>query len=645
MKKTKKLISRFLCFILCLSLLPMAALAEADIADYVCFKGTGSFKIKLHKVDSAPDVTLEYSFDKRTWEVYAVEDEVAVTANSGNTVYFRGKGNKNFASPGHGNHNWVITPDNRGDTVAASGNIMTLLDCTDTPTKFTKSNWACFTGFFENCTALTSAPILPATELYGNCYTSMFEGCTSLEETPALPAKVLANGCYQDMFKACTSLTKAPALPAEELPGFCYQSMFEGCSSLTKAPELKPTTLGDCCLNNMFKGCKMLNIIEVDKFEDALWVFPSTTARSWNTDMIKGAAGEIQTVVSGKYYTYDECGEVVGGHSLSRKSANGQYWQECDKCDYKTQKKDVPEVSISGADKICVSRDYSFTATVPDGGRITGAGFDTGLSGDELTLTENSGVYSGTVKADWLTGTESFKLSVFAVTADGFEFTVTKNASVVEHAGGEASCVKKATCDLCGEEYGGTDENNHKHLIHVKSKDATAAENGNIEYWCCGDCEEYFSDEAATKQIAKADTLIPKNAPVITAGDGQSIIVGEMSALSFTSDAAFEDFIRAELDGKVLDENLYTKKAGSTVITLNADYVATLSVGEHSLSIVSENGTATAKFTVKAAPSGESPKTGDNSYIYQWTFLLLVGAAVVAGSIAFNRKRRSSKKT
>ena len=68
--------------------------------------------------------------------------------------------------------------------------------------------------------------------------------------------------------------------------------------------------------------------------------------------------------------------------------------------------------------------------------------------------------------------------------------------------------------------------------------------------------------------------------------------------MSFTSDAAFSDFIRAEVDGVTLDEKNYTKKEGSTIITLKADYVATLSAGEHTLSIVSTNGTATAKFTV-----------------------------------------------
>ena len=71
--------------------------------------------------------------------------------------------------------------------------------------------------------------------------------------------------------------------------------------------------------------------------------------------------------------------------------------------------------------------------------------------------------------------------------------------------------------------------------------------------------------------------------------------------MTFRSDAAFTDFIRVELDGKVLDEKGYTKAEGSIIVTLNNDFISTLSVGEHTLGIVSESGTATAKFTVKAS--------------------------------------------
>ena len=63
-------------------------------------------------------------------------------------------------------------------------------------------------------------------------------------------------------------------------------------------------------------------------------------------------------------------------------------------------------------------------------------------------------------------------------------------------------------------------------------------------------------------------------------------------------DESHNIFIRVELDGKTLDEKNYTVKEGSTIVTLNADYVATLSAGKNTVGIVSESGTATTTFTV-----------------------------------------------
>ena len=177
-------------------------------------------------------------------------------------------------------------------------------------------------------------------------------------------------------------------------------------------------------------------------------------------------------------------------------------------------------------------------------------------------------------------------------------------------SGGMATCIAKAVCEICKESYGSPDPNNHADLKHIDAKAATAAEEGNIEYWYCGGCKKYFSDAAATKEITKAATVTAKLPPKITAGDGAAVTQGEKKELTFTSDASFADFLRVELDGTALDEKNYTKREGSTIITLNRDFVATLSVGEHTLAIVSQHGTATAKFTVKAKPAeAATPQT------------------------------------
>lgn len=93
----------------------------------------------------------------------------------------------------------------------------------------------------------------------------------------------------------------------------------------------------------------------------------------------------------------------------------------------------------------------------------------------------------------------------------GCTVTKTENCS-----GGTAYCSQKAICTVCGSEYGDYDSSNHKNLRHIASKAATEKEKGNIEYWYCGDCEKYFADEQATKEIAKSDTVIKKVSPKTT---------------------------------------------------------------------------------------------------------------------------------
>ena len=247
---------------------------------------------------------------------------------------------------------------------------------------------------------------------------------------------------------------------------------------------------------------------------------------------------------------------------------------------------------------------------------------------------------------------------------------VTDNAGkngYAEHSGGKATCKDQAICEICGDSYGSLDPNNHTDLKHIDAKAATAAEEGNIAYWYCDGCKKYFSDAAAIKEITKAATVTAKLPPKITAGDGAAVTQGEKKELTFTSDASFADFVRVELDGTALEEKNYTKREGSTIITLNRDFVAALSVGEHTLAIVSQHGTATAKFTVKAKPTETaipqptvtpqptaqptptvqpvSPilRTGDTANPALWFALLIVSGGAAIGTTVASRKKKHNK--
>lgn len=263
------------------------------------------------------------------------------------------------------------------------------------------------------------------------------------------------------------------------------------------------------------------------------------------------------------------------------------------------------------------------------------------------------------------------------------------------HSGGEATCVTKAVCSVCGVQYGEVNVSNHKHtevrdakeatcseagytgdtwcldcnqmiakgeeidklehkLVLVNSEEATAAKEGNIKYYYCENCGKYYSDEAGTKEITKEDTVVSKLAPKIIDGNNAKIDKASKEPVSFRSDAAFADFIRVELDGKELVKDKdYTLKEGSIIVTLTPEFTATLTAGEHTLGIVSASGTAVASFTVTADNasntvsdnasdnnSEKSPQTGDNSNIILWSIVAVISLAVLCTTAIVSKKKK-----
>ena len=174
------------------------------------------------------------------------------------------------------------------------------------------------------------------------------------------------------------------------------------------------------------------------------------------------------------------------------------------------------------------------------------------------------------------------------------------------HKGGTATCVAKAVCQVCHEQYGETAPNHHAGLVKTKAVPATAARSGNIEYWRCAACGKLFADAGGKKEITKADTVTRKLPPVIIGGRDALWEKGSREGLRFESDGAFADFVEVLVDDKVISADNYQKWEGSIVIELKADYLATLTEGSHTLIIRSTGGDAATGFTVKAKPAEES---------------------------------------
>lgn len=246
--------------------------------DYLCFTSTGDSTVAMQQNGTPTDISnnkvIQYKLNDGEWQTWDLSD---VSLANGYKMYLKSTDDIPISESASIYKNFVMT-----GSIAASGNIMSLLNFNDTVTSFGLCR------LFYSCTSLTTAPELLATTLANNCYFGMFQSCTSLTTVQALPATTLAPYCYRNMFFGCSALLAAPELPATTLADFCYNQMFSGCSSLatattilpatqlvpncynrmftrcafTTAPELPALELVSSCYSGMFMGCKNLNYVK-----------------------------------------------------------------------------------------------------------------------------------------------------------------------------------------------------------------------------------------------------------------------------------------------------------------------------------------------------------------------------------------------
>lgn len=201
---------------------------------YVTFAATEAQTFKMTTSGNYTISNLEYSLDGNEWTAVEKNKEVEF-GGANSSLRLRGFFNSEGTASSSNNYS-TITFTNPDVKVACTGDIRTLLDCISYKTVETKD--AKFCNLFYDCTQLTSAPELPATQLASYCYFHMFNGCSSLEKAPDLPAETLAASCYEGMFSRCSSLVKAPELQATQLASYCYNQMFKDCTNLTSVTML-----------------------------------------------------------------------------------------------------------------------------------------------------------------------------------------------------------------------------------------------------------------------------------------------------------------------------------------------------------------------------------------------------------------------
>ena len=178
------------------------------------------------------------------------------------------------------------------------------------------------------------------------------------------------------------------------------------------------------------------------------------------------------------------------------RSENGQYWQECSGCGRTTANQDIPVVTLNAPDEVCRTQDCAFTFNLPEGCVNPEYGYEFVSVGSGDSAVINNGVCSGTIEAEWYAPDEnSFTLTAYVTTSDGFTVTASKVIKVVDgHRGGTADCRTKAVCEICGQPYGDVDKANHTGGTELKNdKPATCVDDGYTGDICCIGCGDVLT--------------------------------------------------------------------------------------------------------------------------------------------------------
>ena len=134
-------------------------------------------------------------------------------------------------------------------------------------------------------------------------------------------------------------------------------------------------------------------------------------------------------------------------------------------------------------------------------------------------------------------------------------------------------------------------------------------------------------------KTAECTVTVDEMSYKIIQGANQTIYTDATEA-TFASDAEYDKFLGIQIDGKSIVKSAITVKPGSTIVILSRKIIKSLSVGTHTLTILSKDGSATTHFLVKKP----LPKTGDSSSIALWSILLLAALGTIVFVLKKQRK-------
>ena len=140
------------------------------------------------------------------------------------------------------------------------------------------------------------------------------------------------------------------------------------------------------------------------------------------------------------------------------------------------------------------------------------------------------------------------------------------------------------------------------------------------------------------------EVVVEKIVYEVTEGANQKYTITKNNEAKFKINADFRLFDdgKVYVDNELVDPKNYTAESGSTIITLKKEFVDTLSVGEHTLKVLfNDGGEAITTFNVaKVTVPTDNPQTGDNIGFYIISGILsIVG---LAGAGIFYRRKQTN---
>ena len=140
------------------------------------------------------------------------------------------------------------------------------------------------------------------------------------------------------------------------------------------------------------------------------------------------------------------------------------------------------------------------------------------------------------------------------------------------------------------------------------------------------------------------EVVVEKIVYEVTEGANQKYTITKNNEAKFKINADFRLFDdgKVYVDNELVDPKNYKAESGSTIITLKKEFVDTLSVGEHTLKVVfNDGGEAITTFNVaRVTVPTDNPQTGDNIGFYIISGILsIVG---LAGAGIFYRRKQTN---